>query len=466
MKKGNIALMATTLAVSTAITNVSEACNSNTRWHVGVDVGLAQYKQERKKPVLPTYKEIQKLLDEYKANNLDKIVGIQNLLTKVLIDGDGHGGSFNTELRMAHVDDQAMNDFVNSINGAANNAAVRGIVVATINRANEQLRKWGVTLLGANADAIIQTNMNLLHNDNGNLNNVKNQVLGYFNALTDQQKAAALTTEDQGVKRVRPNVLLWLQNLAYVNEHKSGAEITNIKNAITAKMNELEQTEDDTIKDVTLLQRIQQFMSAQKYEYENFFENNPELKWAMTDNDLQTWMTTNWYRHNINGTTYGTKQEEFDNRFAAIKKSISDTEAKMILPTEKTSSGRITSPAIEANFGVTRQFGKGILGAEIFVGVHTKDFKKKKSKDLYPYTQSRMPVYGAGIVRAGFMLGDRAEVYALGGARFNKLSPIVGAGVRLYSDTKSYFFKAEFQQTLGKKYPKGHTIKLGFGWTI
>ena len=43
---------------------------------------------------------------------------------------------------------------------------------------------------------------------------------------------------------------------------------------------------------------------------------------------------------------------------------------------------------------------------------------------------------------------------------------IVGAGMRFYEKSKAYFFKAEFQKTLGKKYPKGHTIKLGFGWTL
>ena len=113
---------------------------------------------------------------------------------------------------------------------------------------------------------------------------------------------------------------------------------------------------------------------------------------------------------------------------------------------------------------MTRQCGKGILGAELLVGVNCKEFGKKKKTDAY--TQNKTPVYGAGIVRAGFIVADRVELYALGGVRFNKLAPIVGAGARFYSKTKSYFFKTEFQKTLGNKYPKGHVIKLGFGWTI
>lgn len=460
MKKRNIALMATTLAVSTAITNVSEACNSNTRWHVGVDVGLAQYKQERKKPVLPTYKEIQKLLDEYKANNIDNINDMALCFLYALYFSGEH--SYDKSLRLTAANTNLAN-FNITINGAANNGALKVLVANKINAINTELTAMGLAQLG-NTATIIQTQLPNIHGDNNGLNQQKHDAINFFTNLNNMNKIAGFSTQNDGLSSKgidiqRLNQYRMLNNIC-IND------LNDIKNAIAANMNELEQTEDDTIKDVTLLQRIQQFMSKRKYEYDNLFENNEQIKFILNHNEFDQWMNANWYAHNINGQAYGTKQEEFDNRLAAIKKSNSDTEAKMILPTEKTSSGRITSPAIEANFGVTRQFGKGILGAEIFVGVHTKDFKKKKSKDLYPYTQSRMPVYGAGIVRAGFMLGDRAEVYALGGARFNKLSPIVGAGVRLYSDTKSYFFKAEFQQTLGKKYPKGHTIKLGFGWTI
>ena len=277
MKKRNIALMATTLAVSTAITNVSEACNSNTRWHVGVDVGLAQYKQERKKPVLPTYKEIQKLLDEYKANNIDNINDMALCFLYALYFSGEH--SYDKSLRLTAANTNLAN-FNITINGAANNGALKVLVANKINAINTELTAMGLAQLG-NTATIIQTQLPNIHGDNNGLNQQKHDAINFFTNLNNMNKIAGFSTQNDGLSSKgidiqRLNQYRMLNNIC-IND------LNDIKNAIAANMNELEQTEDDTI-------NLRSFGGTKGTVYDNII-NHPELDYVFAVNkDLDCWL--------------------------------------------------------------------------------------------------------------------------------------------------------------------------------
>ena len=193
-----------------------------------------------------------------------------------------------------------------------------------------------------------------------------------------------------------------------------------------------------------------------------------QINFALNCKDVQDWANDYWYGQDDHPTQQAVMQSfnEIKNAKDDYTKLLKDIKVKR-QETEKVSSGRINSPVVEANFGVTTYCGSAVFGAEMLVGINCKEFGKKKKTDTY--TQKRTPVYASVIGRAGFLLGDTVEPYVLAGLRLNKTTPIFGAGARIYtSNAKSSFFKAEFQKTLGKKkkYPRGWTAKLGFGWTL
>ena len=438
-KKKLIALQAVVITVATVGAEASE-----TRWHVGIDVGMAQYKQERKQVKYPTYKEVQKMLDEA-GEDLQKIVGPYRGIANAV-------QNYHNDLRNQKVV-AVMNDLVDDINNVnTNTAGVQAKLAQQLSNINNMLQANGnPVLVGGTPQVIANGAVN-----NMNLGQAKNQAIQYLQNLAPNIKMAGLVSNNYGVSTndfscPRAN------NVANVADNEI-ALINTMKQDITNYMNQKHHKIDDVV-DAEIFAKYKHAWTLRNSELATALMFD-QTKWALENQPLQTWLGANWY---------GVGQNPADKQaliasLEQVKKAKENSEAKALSGIEKTSSNRITSPAVEANFGVTRQFGKGVLGAEVLVGVNCKEFGKKKKTDIYK--QKKTPVYGAGIVRAGFMLGDRAEVYALGGVRFNGLSPIVGGGARFYSPTKSYFFKAEFQKTLGKKYPKGHTIKLGMGWTI
>ena len=427
-KKKLIVLQEMAVAIAVLGSSLSEA--SETRWHIGVDVGMAQYKQERKQRKHPTYKEVLEMLDK-ESKALDDA---KNLIANLK----------NTAVAQYHTDkvEEWVTEQSNNIDNAGSVDAVRTILIQA----------------GVAPDAIA----NLSGFNNNNIIQARNsakQTLNLTGGIFDKRRKGV--TSDQ-------------MDFAIVDTYVTN--LTNKVNALNLKKTELQNyMKKNSIEAGDLLRGDM----LNKYDKEYLpslkslantdlygFMNRADIKWALNDEDLQDWMQNNWYGQGNNPADIDEYKGMFDKvstiRDEFIVKLAMDKIARQ--ETKKAHSGRITSPAVEANIGVTRQCGKGILGAELLVGVNCKEVGKKKKTDAY--TQNKTPVYGAGIVRAGLIVADRVELYALGGVRFNKLAPIVGAGARFYSKTKSYFFKTEFQKTLGNKYPKGHVIKLGFGWTI
>ena len=443
MNNKKLKVLSSALLAVTTVSAVSSA-SAETHWHVGVDVGLSQYKQERKQNKYPKYKDVNEMLDkeiktvedmralmrelhqmvfEYgfdfqlgqeqnAIDNLQNANAIRNHLVQLLVNDAGY------------TQPQAQQE-VNAIQGI--NAVNLPQIKAAAKRYLEQ-NKYQMDWAGANV------NVNQF-----SLANVANFALENNAPLTNRLNTmmASKTAMANFMKKQK----------AKVTDLLSGDALKKYDKDVMNEMNALINTDLNT------------FLTGQNLSY---------IQFALDTNSVvQQWATANnWYGNNNHSASY----QALVAKFNALKKA-KDDYTKLLKDikvkrqeTEKVSSGRINSPVVEGNIGVTEQFDKGVLGADLIIGINCKEFGKKKKTDIYK--QEKTPVYVAVIGRAGFMISDTVEPYVLAGLRLNNTAPIVGAGMRFYEKSKAYFFKAEFQKTLGKKYPKGHTIKLGFGWTL
>lgn len=435
MNKKLVVLPVTMMLVGTTIGTVSDAnacaCDtSKTRWHIGMDVGMMQYKQERKQRVHPTYEEVNKAMEMMN----DTCTKAKN--TALLLANGGDDSNRHDMRQRLGVEN-------NNINNADSANTVKDIVKDLLEEANCE--------------------------------NIDNMINTYIPSND------ANTAKTQAKKFLKENILYmdWIKLTKEISDFDIIRDFANNRltarqasiNAFKAKMQSYMKTNNKESKDLLSGEALQEFDKKFIPELKAFIEDvkafkaQKDINALRTRYEFQTYLENNWYGQGDNP-----EQDAFE----AMYKEIFDSESKFVellnktevarQETEKVSSGRMRSPIVELNFGVTRQFGKGVLGAEVLIGTNFKEWKKKKT-DVYK--QNRMPVYGAGIIRAGFVIADTAEVYALGGMRFTKSTPIVGGGIRFNSKTKSYFFKVEYQKTLGKKkYPRSDAVKIGFGWKI
>ncbi len=432
-RKQLIALPAIVVATTTMST-ISEA--SDTRWHMGIDIGMAQYKQERKQHTHPKYKDINEILDK----EIRTIEVMQSLLT-------------NLRTMVIEHDNNAAQNGYNAANGQI---GVLNQAAAVQNAMRNILTRNGYNLQDANN--IVGSLAPNINNNNNNAQNAKAAALNW------------LQTNQLDVWGVGAN------NFSYNEIQNAINTLNNKRNALMASkttMNNLMKKQGDKVADLlnedALKKYDKDFVNDMNTFINTVSDENTfrQITFALTTNAVQDWADANWYGRN----NHPTKQAVMESFIEIMKakddytKLLKDIKVKR-QETEKVSSGRINSPVVEANFGVTTYCGSAVFGAEMLVGINCKEFGKKKKTDTY--TQKRTPVYASVIGRAGFLLGDTVEPYVLAGLRLNKTAPIVGAGARIYtSNAKSSFFKAEFQKTLGKKkYPRGWTAKLGFGWTL
>ena len=436
-RKQLIALPAIMVATTTMST-ISEA--SNTRWHMGIDIGMAQYKQERKQNKYPKYKDVNEILDK----EIRTIEVIQKMLTdasQLALEYHAHKIA-NT---IAHAQQQ--------IQAARNMPQKRQKFESVLQLAGYTDQEIGYIIVN-NVPGVAANN----------LEQAQGQMLDFLNNNFDKKIGLGVSGNEFHLLTVEnfanhmPNILNNLRN-----KKNTWNNLRTMQGA---------DVEDLLSKDV--LKKYDEMFFNDLFAFSAFLngQNTDEclqyVDWLMNDRAAQNYATTNnWYGRNNHPTHQAVIQSFNEIRKAQddYTKLLKDIVVKR-QETEKVSSGRINSPVVEANFGVTTYCGSAVFGAEMLVGINCKEFGKKKKTDTY--TQKRTPVYASVIGRAGFLLGDTVEPYVLAGLRLNKTAPIAGVGARIYtSNAKSSFFKAEFQKTLGKKkYPRGWTAKLGFGWTL
>ena len=436
-RKQLIALPAIMVATTTMST-ISEA--SNTRWHMGIDIGMAQYKQERKQNKYPKYKDVNEILDK----EIRTIEIMRDLLSDLNSMVSGYDDAITQD---------ALNSAATQINDVNQAADVQGTMhIILTNR--------GYSAQRAN-DIII--NLKDIDDNNENAKKAKNAAIEWlYNNKLDVWGVGANNYSYGDIQ----NVINTLGN-----------KIDDLAEWKTV-MNNLMKKQGDKVADLLNKDALKKYDKDFVNDMNTFINTDlnavlggdtfRQINFALGSNDVQDWANTEWYGRHNHPTQQAVMQSfnEIKNAKDDYTKLLKDIKVKR-QETEKVSSGRINSPVVEANFGVTTYCGSAVFGAEMLVGINCKEFGKKKKTDTY--TQKRTPVYASVIGRAGFLLGDTVEPYVLAGLRLNKTTPIFGAGARIYtSNAKSSFFKAEFQKTLGKKkkYPRGWTAKLGFGWTL
>ena len=93
----------------------------------------------------------------------------------------------------------------------------------------------------------------------------------------------------------------------------------------------------------------------------------------MNCKDVQDWANDYWYGQDDHPTQQAVMQSfnEIKNAKDDYTKLLKDIKVKR-QETEKLSSGRINSPVVEANFGVTTYCGSAVFGAEMLVGINCK----------------------------------------------------------------------------------------------
>ena len=437
MNNKKLKVLSSALLAVTTVSAVSSA-SAETHWHVGVDVGLSQYKQERKQNKYPKYKDVNEMLDK-EIKTVDDMRELMGSLYDMV-------GKYSIDLRLQQ-EQVAINNYANAA----------------------QIQQHLVSLLVQSG--LTQPNAQQLVHNIQNINSMNIlQVQQAANQFLDQLK----NNMNWGGNVIAPNNFNFANVLNYAVDNNS--QLAHRKDALTASktaMANLMKRQGAKVTDLLSGDALKKYDKDFMNDMKNFVDTDlPEqilgyINWALTDVNVQNWANANWYGQNggANPTSavLNAKFNELKKAKDDYTKLLKDIKVKR-QETEKVSSGRINSPVVEGNIGVTEQFDKGVFGADLIIGINCKEFGKKKKTDIYK--QQKTPVYVAVIGRAGFMISDTVEPYVLAGFRVNNPAPIVGAGMRFYEKSKAYFFKAEFQKTLGKKYPKGHTIKLGFGWTL